>query len=329
MSARPEAPGRAGPAASGAAIDGVIDRVRRTYRSWGRGTTVAQMRSDWDRLFGTAGLEAALEPCDALGVPGLWVTAPGVRDDHVLLYFHGGGFQVGSTHSHAELMALISQAAGCRVLGIDYRLAPEHVYPAALLDAQTAYGWLRDRGHPAARIGLAGDSAGAGLALSTLLALRAAGQPLPACAVLLSAWTDLTASGEAYRTRAATDPIHQRPMILAMARNYLGADGDARDPLVSPLFADAADLAALPPMLMQVGDLETVRSDSTAFAERARAAGAQVELEIWDDMIHVFQQFPSELAQAREAIDHIGAFVRRHFDAAPGPTLHDNQSSDT
>lgn len=311
-------------------VDVVIDRVRRTYRSWGRGTSVAQMRSDWDRLFAAGGLDAALESVDAGGVPGLWVTAASARSDRVLLYFHGGGFQVGSTRSHAELMASISQAAGCRVLGIDYRLAPENCFPAPLDDAQTAFRWLRSQGFGASHIALGGDSAGGGLALSTLLALRNAGESLPACAVLLSAWTDLTASGEAYESRAASDPIHQRPMILAMARNYLGATADATDPLASPLFAD---LTGLPPLLLQVGDRETVLSDSTAFADKARAAGVKVELEVWEEMIHVFQQFPAELVQAREAIAVIGTFLRRHADNAESATActttDDNQSSNT
>ncbi|RYF62748.1 MAG: hypothetical protein EOO22_27145, partial [Comamonadaceae bacterium] len=139
-----------------------------------------------------------------------------------------------------------------------------------------------------------------------------------------------TASGETYESRAATDPIHQRPMILAMARNYLGATADASDPLASPLFAD---LTGLPPLLFQVGDRETVLSDSTAFADKARAAGVKVELEVWEEMIHVFQQFPAELVQAREALAVIGTFLRLHADIAESATARtttdDNQSSNT
>lgn len=126
----------------------------------------------------------------------------------------------------------------------------------------------------------------------------------------MSAWTDLTASGESYESRAALDPIHQRAMILAMARNYLGGDGDARNPLTSPLFAD---LKGLPPLLLQVGDRETVLSDSTAFADKARAAGVDTTLEVWEHMIHVFQQFPSELTEAREALGSIGNFLKKHL----------------
>lgn len=294
------------------AVDGVIDRVRKVYGSWTRDTTVAQMRQDWDTLFGSVPVDATLEEVDAGGVRAQWVTAPHVDTGRVLLYFHGGGFQVGSLVSHRELMAGLSAAARCPVLGVDYRLAPEHRYPAALNDAATAWQWLADQGHAPQHIALAGDSAGGGLALSLLLRLRDAGSALPAAAVLMSAWTDLTASGASYGTRADSDPIHQRPMIVAMARNYLGKGGDAADPLVSPLFAD---LKGLPPLLAQVGDRETVLDDSRDFVARAREAGVDATLQVWDHMIHVFQQFPAELPEARTAIDDIGRFLRRHFAA--------------
>ena len=297
-------------------VEAVIARVKTVYRSWGRQTSVAQMRDDWDTLFGAAPVAARIEPVSIGELHAAWVDADaeGAHAGAAVLYLHGGGFQVGSTKSHRELMAWISKAAGCRVLGLDYRLAPEHRFPAPLDDAVAAFDWLLAQGYEARRLAIAGDSAGAGLALSTLLALRDAGRALPAAAVLMSAWTDLTAAGESYASRATKDPIHQRPMILAMARNYLGADGDARDPRASPLFAE---LHGLPPMLIQVGDRETVLSDSTAFAEKARAAGVDVELEVFEHMIHVFQQFPAELDEARDAIDAIGAFLRERLDSQP------------
>lgn len=301
-------------------VDAVVARVKKVYRSWGRATTVEQMRSDWDTLFGVDEVAAVLEPVVAGGVPGQWVTAPGARPDQVLLYFHGGGFQVGSSHSHLELMAWLSASAGCRVLGLDYRRAPEHHYPAPLEDACTAYAWLQAQGFAPTRIAFGGDSAGGGLALSTLLAERAAGRALPAAVVLMSAWTDLTAAGASYETRAGADPIHQRAMILAMARGYLGEQGDPRDPLASPLWAE---LHGLPPMLIQVGDRETVLSDSTEFADKARAAGTPVVLEVWPHMVHVFQQFPRELVEAREALQSIGTFLKSHLpsqDGASSPT---------
>ncbi|MEP6722694.1 MAG: alpha/beta hydrolase [Variovorax sp.] len=293
-----------------APIEAVIRRVLGVYRRWGRDTTVGQMRADWDALFGSVAVDAIVEPVAMGALSGEWITAPGADTRRVVLYFHGGGFQVGSSRSHRELMAGISAAGACRVLGLDYRLAPEHRYPGALEDACTAYDWLVAQGNDPSNIVLAGDSAGGNLALAALLRLREAGRTLPAGAVLMSAWTDMTASGESYVTRAQSDPIHQRPMILAMARNYLGPEGDARDPLVSPLLAD---LAGLPPMLIQVGERETVLDDSLAFAAKARAAGIGVELEVWEGMIHVFQQFPAELPEARDALASIGRFLSRRW----------------
>lgn len=296
------------------AVNGVIDRVRKVYGSWKRDTTVAQMRQDWDQLFGGGPVNAQIENVDAGGVKAQWVSAPGADAGRAILYFHGGGFQVGSVVSHRPLMADLSAAAQCRVLGVDYRLAPEHRFPAALDDASVSHQWLIDQGFAPKHIALAGDSAGGGLALSLLLRLRDAKQALPAAAALMSAWTDLTASGASYGTRADSDPIHQRPMIVAMARHYLGKEGNAADPLVSPLFAD---LQGLPPLLAQVGDRETVLDDSRDFIARAQEAGVDATLQVWDHMIHVFQQFPAQLPEARAAIDDMGRFLRRHFSDHP------------
>ena len=195
------------------------------------------------------------------------------------------------------------------MLGVGYRLAPEYRYPAPLQDVLAVLQWLRGQGVAASHIALAGDSAGGGLALSAMLALQGNGDALPAAAFLMSAWTDLAATGESYETRAAADPIHQRPMILAMGRNFLGPEGDPRDPLVSPLYATDAQLAALPPLLLQVGDRETVLSDSEAFARRVNAAGGRAQCQVWPGMVHVFQQFPGELPEAREALEEGGRFL--------------------
>lgn len=295
-----------------AAVDAVIARVKSVYSRWRRDTTVAQMRADWDQLFNETG-EAAFVPVQAGGVPCAWVAAPGARTDRAIVYFHGGGFQVGSLQSHRELMARLSAAAGVRVLGVDYRLAPEHRHPAPLQDALAVLQWLRGQGLAARDVALAGDSAGGGLVLSTLLALQGRGDAVPAAGYLMSAWTDLAATGESYETRAAADPIHQRPMIQAMARNYLGSGADPRDPLVSPLYASDGELAHLPPLLLQVGDRETVLSDSEAFAQRVNAAGGQAVFQAWPGMIHVFQQFPHELVQAREALLEGGRFLAGHL----------------
>lgn len=291
-------------------IAAVIDRVKNVYGSWTRTTGVEQMRRDWDELFWTDAFPAKSVPVSANGVDASWVDAPDVDLQKVLLYFHGGGFQVGSIRSHRDIIARLSAAAGCRALGINYRLAPDYRFPAPIEDATTAYRWLLGQGFEPKNIALVGDSAGGGLALSTLLALREQAMPLPAAVAVMSVWTDLTASGESYDTRAKADPIHQRRMILAMARNYLGDTADARDPMASPLFAD---LHGLPPMLLQVGDRETVLDDSRNFATNARAAGVEVQLEVWDDMIHVFQQFTADLPEAGLAIDSIGRFLKGHW----------------
>lgn len=292
-----------------APIDHAIERIRRVYRGWDRGTPVAQMRSDWDVAFGSCSVLASSERVSADGVDAEWIAGSNARHDKTILYFHGGGFRLGSVSSHREMIGRIAEASGCRVLAINYRLAPEHRFPAALDDAVAAYGWLLDQGVRPENIVVAGDSAGGNLVLASLLSLLERGRPLPAAGVLMSPWTDLAASGESYTSRADADPIHQRPMILALAKTYLGADGDPRHPLASPLHAD---LAGLPPLLIQVGDRETVLDDSIMFADKARAAGVEVELQVWDGMIHVFQMF-AELAEAARAIDSIAGFIQRHL----------------
>jgi epsilon-lactone hydrolase len=271
---------------------------------------VAQMRSDWDAAFGGTTAPVTCERVSAGGVDGEWMSPADAPEDKAILYFHGGGFRIGSVSSHRDLIARIALASGCRVLAINYRLAPEHRFPAALDDAIAAHRWMLDCGLTSANIVFAGDSAGGNLVLAAMLALRERALPLPVSAVLMSPWTDLAATGASYISRAEADPIHQRAMILALAKNYLGGQGDPYDPLVSPLYAD---LAGLPPLLIQVGDRETVLDDSVMLADMARAAGIDVNLEVWDGMIHVFQMFGAELPEARQAIASIAGFLNRHL----------------
>lgn len=293
-------------------LDIIIDRIRTIYGGWGKGTTIAQMRADWDGAFQSESV-ATSERVSANGVDAEWIAAPGARADRVFLYFHGGGYRLGSVTSHRTLIANISRASGCRALGVNYRLAPEHQFPAPVDDAVAAYRWVLDQGVASQHIALVGDSAGGGLALAACLALRDRGLPRPAAVVALSPWTDLEATGETYTSRADADPIHQRPMILGMAKGYLGA-ANARDPLASPLHGT---LEGLPPLLIQVGDRETVLDDSRMFAEKALAARVKVDLQVWDGMIHVFQLYASELAEARQAIDSIGKFLSDKLSAEP------------
>jgi epsilon-lactone hydrolase len=301
---------RAGDDIATAPIDLAIARIRAVYRGWNRDTSVAQMRSDWDAAFGGSSAAVTCERVSAGGVDGEWMSPAHAPVDKAILYFHGGGFRIGSVTSHRDLIAQIALAGGCRVLAVNYRLAPEHPFPAALDDALAAYGWMLGRGLKSGNIAFAGDSAGGNLALAAMLALRERRLPLPAAAVLMSPWTDLAATGASYISRAEADPIHQRPMILALAKNYLGGQGDPCDPLVSPLYAD---LAGLPAFLIQVGDRETVLDDSVMLADSARAAGVDVHLEIWDGMIHVFQMFGAELPEAQQAIASIAQFLNRHL----------------
>jgi len=300
----------AGQDIAAAPIDLAIERIRAVYRSWNRDTSVAQMRGDWDAAFGGCTIPVSRQRVSAGGVDGEWIAPAHAPQDKAILYFHGGGFRIGSVASHRELIAQIAEKSGCRVLAVNYRLAPEHRFPAALDDALAAYGWMLDQGAMPGKIAFAGDSAGGNLVLAAMLALRERGLPLPVAGVLMSPWTDLAATGASYVSRAEADPIHQRPMILALAKNYLGEQGNPCDPLASPLYGD---LWGLPPLLIQVGNRETVLDDSTMFADKARAAGVDVDLEVWDGMIHVFQMFGAELAEAHQAILSIAKFLNRHL----------------
>jgi epsilon-lactone hydrolase len=246
------------------------------------------------------------EVADANRVPGEWITGPGATDAATLFYLHGGGYSIGSINSHRGLISRLSKASGGRAFAIDYRLAPENPYPAGLEDALTAYRWLLGQGVDPNALVIGGDSAGGGLVLKALIALRDSGDPLPAAAVLLSPWTDMDASGDSMKTRAAVDPMITPDPVKRMARLYAG-DIALNDPRVSPL---NADLTGLPPMLVHVGDHEVLLDDSTRLAERAEAAGVDVTLEVWPEMIHVWQFFAPLLPEATQAIERIGEFIR-------------------
>lgn len=296
-------------------VDAVVARIRRVYSRWRRDTPVSQMRADWDALFDVE-IDAEVEPVDAGGVPCHWIRPARHRTDAVIVYLHGGGYRVGSVASHRDLMARLATAAGVQVIGIDYRLAPEHPLPAAIDDAVAVLDWLEQTGFAAKQTAVAGDSAGGGLAVSAILSRLKDGKPRPAAAYLMSAWTDLTASGVSYAERAELDPIHQRHLIQAMAHGALGPDGATDDPRWSPLRAPRELLSRLPPMLLQVGERETLVSDTVDFAALAQAEGVPVQFEIWPGMIHVFQQFARDLPQAEEAIAAGGRFIAAHLGSA-------------
>ena len=270
------------------------------------GATIEDMRKGLDVVFGApVASDIRVEPADAGGIRAEWISAPNASAGRVVLYLHGGGYVLGSIDSHRELCSRIARAAGARVLAIDYRLAPENPFPAAVDDAVTAYRWLIER-TPASATAIGGDSAGGGLTVATLLALRDRGIDLPAAGVLLSPWTDLALTGESLTSRAAIDPMITGGGPLAgMVQAYL-AGADPRNPLASPLYGD---FRGLPPLLVQVGTSEVLFDDATRLDARARAGGVDVTLEAWNGMIHVFQAFAHMLPEGQEAIDHIGAFL--------------------
>ena len=261
----------------------------------------------WDEFPPPA--DMTYEPVGAGGVPGEWIIPPLAPTDRAILYLHGGGYVIGSLQTHREMVCRMALAAGSRALLIDYRLAPENPFPAAVEDAVAAYRWLLGQGIQHERIVIAGDSAGGGLTVATLVALRYFGLPLPAAGVCLSPWTDLAATGESLTTKAHVDPIVQKDLLLQMAAAYLGG-ADAQTPLASPLYAD---LTGRPPLLVQVGTAETLLDDATRLAERARQAGVDVTLDISEEMPHVWLVFGSFLPEAQQAIETAGEFMRKHL----------------
>ena len=245
-------------------------------------------------------------PVEAGGVSAEWSVADGADQDKVILYVHGGGYVMGSAGSHRDMTGRLSQAAGARVLSLNYRLAPEHPFPAPVDDSVAAYRWLLGQGIQASNIAIAGDSAGGGLALAALIAIRDAGEPVPAAGIGISPWVDMEGTGESMTTRAAVDPVVQKEGLLGMAKLYLG-DADSKNPLAAPLHAN---LAGLPPLLIQVGDSETLLDDAIRITERARKADVDVTLKIWDEMPHVWHLFAPILPEGRQAIEEIGAFFK-------------------
>ncbi len=228
----------------------------------------------------------------------------------VILYFHGGGYGLGSINTHRSMMAQIAIKADIRVLAINYRLAPEHPFPAALEDTMATYKWLLETGYKPKNIILSGDSAGGGLALSTLLKIRDEGMENPAAAIVLSPWTDLCATGKSIKQKALNDPIIKKTDITAWSNRY-AVDTPLDHPYISPLYAD---LSGLPPILIQTGQEEILLDDSTRFAQKARKSGVDVTLQVYEGMIHVWHILWQFLPKSREAIAGIGKFANKHIE---------------
>jgi epsilon-lactone hydrolase len=254
--------------------------------------------------------DVELNPVDLDGVPGEWSMVPGTDPSRVLVFFHGGGYCSGSIRSHRRMATEAGRAAGVRTLAVGYRLAPEHPFPAARDDALTAWHWLRKQGIDAAHIAVGGDSAGANLSVALINQLRADSEKLPACAWLVSPWTDLTMSGSTMKTKDAVDPLMHRGYLQELANAYVPAGMENNDPRISVLYAD---LHGLPPALIQVGSDETLLDDASRFATATGAADVSVTLEIWPHMIHAWHLWNAHLDAGRRALASAAAFIRRHL----------------
>jgi len=267
-----------------------------------------KVRKLWDRVAGMmiTAFGVQVETDTVNGLHAEWLTPKDHMDGKLLLYLHGGGYVVGGCDMHRQMVSHIARAGRIRALLPEYRLSPEHKFPAAIDDSVGVYRALLKMGLKAEDIVIAGDSAGGGLSVATLLALRDAGDPLPAAAVLLSPFLDATGSGASMKTRAEQDPWFHAKDVPVVADFYC-EEHQRRFPLVSPVFANIEDL---PPMLIQVGDDEILLSDSERMADECDAAGIEVELEVWPEMWHVFQMFVGKMPEARQAIDKIGAYIQ-------------------
>jgi monoterpene epsilon-lactone hydrolase len=242
---------------------------------------------------------------DVGGIPADCISTAVSRSDRHVLYFHGGGHLLGSPSLYRDLTWRIAAIARARVLCIDYRLAPEHPFPASLDDAVKAYRWLLNEGADPRRVAFMGDSSGGGLAFATLLKLRDEGTPLPAAAVAISPWTDLALTGASLRLNAAADPMIPVEVLPIAVEQYL-AGADPRHPYASPLYGDPT---GLPPTLILVGSDDVLRDDAVRMAEKMRAAGCDVEVEVWPRMFHVWPLLARVMPEARAAIARIGAFL--------------------
>jgi monoterpene epsilon-lactone hydrolase len=271
--------------------------------------TIEEIRAGWEKFAASfvPAADISFTPDVARGVAVEWVTAPDSEPSRVVLYLHGGGYTIGSIASYRSYTGRLARATQSRLLSVGYRLAPEHPFPAALDDAVSSYHWLLDQGISPSRISVVGDSAGGGLALSMAIAIRDAGAPTPASIVAIGPSTDLAKEGASMKERAHLDPIVTYESSMAHALRYVGPRGNLKHPLASPLYAD---LRGLPPLLIMVGTHEALFDDSTRFAAKAEAAGVEVQLDIWEEMIHVWPFFADILPEGRQAIDKIGDYIK-------------------
>jgi acetyl esterase/lipase len=294
--------------------DKEIAALREMLAQRPRPSDIAERRAGFDafaKVFPTAG-DIVVERTTANGVPAEWTSAPGADASRAVLYLHGGGYVIGSLDSHRHVTSEIARDFGGRTLALHYRLSPEQPFPAPVEDAVAAYRHLLDGGFAPGNIAIAGDSAGGGLVVAALVAIRDAGLPLPACGWCISPWVDMEGIGASMTGKAGEDPIVQKEPLLEMARLYLNG-ADPRAPLAAPMYAD---LRGLPPLLIQVGAAETLLDDSTRLAAVAGAQDVRVTMEVWPEMVHVWHLFHPRLSAGRRAITEGAAYVRAAMDAA-------------
>lgn len=288
--------------------------IEASYATWSRADAdLAELRSGYDIMCPPPRTKVGAAPRQFGGVPGQFITPENPRDG-LILFLHGGGFVMGSSRSHFSMAADLADTARCPLFLADYRLAPEAMFPAALDDSCAIYRAFIDEGWSPGRIAIVGDSAGGGLALSTVLALRCFGLPDPACVVTMSAWADLTCSGDSLRNKADVDPILTAAVPREYASIYLGSH-PADDPRASALFGD---FHGFPPLLMQVGSDEILLDDTLRIAERVRRAGGEVRLEVAEGMMHVFQMLTWLIPEANAALERAGGFIAEKLEA-PAP----------
>jgi len=273
--------------------------------------SLEQRRKGMEKVAFKAADDIQTENVTVAGRAAEWVRAPGSQAGRAILYLHGGGYVMGSLTTHRALAGEFSRAAQAAVLLVDYRLAPEDPFPAAVEDGVASLRWLLDRGFAPSNLAIAGDSAGGGLTAATLVSARDQGVPMPRAAVCISPWSDLTCTNESYQTRAAADPMVTPQGIRNMAGVYLQGK-DAKHPYASPNFAS---LRSLPALLIHVGRDEVLLDDAIKLHEKAKADGVDSTLEVWDDMIHVWHAFHPMLPEGKQAIVRVGAFLREQWAA--------------
>jgi epsilon-lactone hydrolase len=271
-----------------------------------------QMLDTVARKLGKLPKNCKVEKLQIEGLYAEWISPKNTVEDKVILYLHGGGYAFCSATTHRPLAASIGKAAGVKVLFPEYRLAPEHPFPAAIDDAVNVYHWLLRQGYQPSNIIFAGDSAGGGLSVAAALVLRDQNESLPRALVCLSPWVDLTSSGESYRKNNEVDPYLTLPGVKDAARMYAGKENPLDHPLISPVFAD---LTGLPPLYIQAGNHEILQSDAELLAHQARKAGVKVSLKVWDGMWHVWQISGPRLPEAKKAISEMGDYIKKVFNS--------------